>query len=298
MLGAAVVEVEAPARWIAPGWVLLTAGVRLEGGSEGRPARTRRRLRAGAASPRSASASDRCSTTCPSRCSTRPPGATTPSSRSRARRPFRDVVSHVDAAIMGDEAPLFRRLGSLQRYVADGLREPEPERAVVERLARFMDASAAVLEPDGSRSVCFGKAPFAATCSARRARAGRAEADGWCAVAAPLAAREERRARLARSWPAAAARRPSPGARRRPRRRCWSRWTSSRRSRVRRSSPSARRCSRRRCAAATCAARAAVFGLDFNSPLACCSSATRTTLAGRPHLRLRRDRARPGRHRR
>src|SRR5215207_3323671 len=32
--GAAVVEVESPARWIAPEWVLLTAGVRLEGGSD------------------------------------------------------------------------------------------------------------------------------------------------------------------------------------------------------------------------------------------------------------------------
>src|SRR5688572_19248964 len=34
VLGAAVVEVETPARWIAPGWVLLTAGVRLEGCAE------------------------------------------------------------------------------------------------------------------------------------------------------------------------------------------------------------------------------------------------------------------------
>ena len=98
-------------------------------------------------------------------------------------------MRHVDAAIMGDEAPLFRRLGSLQRYVADGLREPEPERAVVERLARFMDASAAVLEPDGSVSVAVGKAPFAALRLSGHAVV-EVEADGWCAVAAPLAAEE------------------------------------------------------------------------------------------------------------
>lgn len=46
---------------------------------------------------------------------------------------FMDVVRHVDGAIIGADAPLFRRLASLQRFVVDALREPEPEAAVVER---------------------------------------------------------------------------------------------------------------------------------------------------------------------
>ena len=104
--------------------------------------------------------------------------------------PFRDVVRHVDAAIMGDEAPLFRRLGSLQRYVADGLREPDPERAVVERLARFMDASVAVLAPDGQRVACASARRRSRRCVFPGTRVIEAEADGWCAVAAPLAAED------------------------------------------------------------------------------------------------------------
>ena len=91
---------------------------------------------------------------------------------------------------MGDEAPLFRRLGSLQRYVADGLRDPEPERAVVERLARFMDASVAVLEPDGTASVCTGKAPFATLFE-------RSTAIRWSRPRSTAGARSPRRSRRA-----------------------------------------------------------------------------------------------------
>ena len=188
VLGAAVVEVPSPARWIAPGWVLLTAGVRLEGGAE-------RELRALVTDCAAAGVAalgfgigpvfDELPAPLLDEADARglpvfsiPPGTA-----------FRAVVRHVDSAIMGDEAPLFRRLGSLQRYVADGLREPEPERAVVERLARFLDASAAVLAPDGSVVVAAGGAPFAALLESLSGT--EAEAEGWCAVAARLAAGAE-----------------------------------------------------------------------------------------------------------
>jgi len=188
VLGAAVVEVETPARWIAPGWVLLTAGVRLEGC----PDEELRALVTDCADAGVAALGFGIGPVFDDL-----PDALLDEAAKRAYpvfsiprdTPFRDVVRHVDAAIMGDEAPLFRRLGSLQRYVADGLREPTPERAVVERLARFMDASAAVLEPDGSVSVAVGKAPFAALRLSGHAVV-EVEADGWCAVAAPLAAEE------------------------------------------------------------------------------------------------------------
>jgi purine catabolism regulator len=188
VLGAAVVEVETPARWIAPGWVLLTAGVRLEGCAD-------EELRALVADCADAGVAALGFGIGPVFDDLPEPLLDEAGHRGYPvfsiprDTPFRDVVRHVDAAIMGDEAPLFRRLGSLQRYVADGLREPEPERAVVERLARFMDASAAVLEPDGSVSVAVGNAPFAALRLSGHAVA-EVEADGWCAVAAPLAAED------------------------------------------------------------------------------------------------------------
>src|SRR4051812_17613255 len=159
VLGAAVVEVEMPARWIAPGWVLLTAGVRLETGTEA----DLRALVADCEQARVAALGFGIGPVfddLPAPLLDEAGKREYPVFAIPRDTAFRDVVSHVDAAIMGDEAPLFRRLGSLQRYVADGLREPEPERAVVERLARFMDASVAVLEADGSVSACIGKAPF------------------------------------------------------------------------------------------------------------------------------------------
>jgi purine catabolism regulator len=54
-----------------------------------------------------------------------------------------------------------------------------------------MDASAAVLEPGGTVSVSFGKAPFATLAATLDAPVlAEVEADGWCAVAAPLAGGE------------------------------------------------------------------------------------------------------------
>jgi purine catabolism regulator len=103
---------------------------------------------------------------------------------------FREVVSFVDTALSGGEAPLFRRLSSLQRYVVDALREPEPERAVIERLARFLDAGVAVLAPSGAPEQAVGKVPLAAIWEFIEHRAPKlveADVGGWHVVAAPLA---------------------------------------------------------------------------------------------------------------
>jgi purine catabolism regulator len=189
--GAAVVEVESPTRWIAPEWVLLTAGVRLEGGSDGA-------LRALVADCDEAGVAALAFGVGP--VFDELPEALLDEGRARAYpilavpidTPFRDVVRFVDTAIMGADAPLFHRLSSLQRFVVDALRDPEPEPAVVERLARFMDASAAVLTADGEPEIARGTAPLAALWQAvGKPGPGvvEAEADGWHAVAAPLAAR-------------------------------------------------------------------------------------------------------------
>jgi PucR family transcriptional regulator, purine catabolism regulatory protein len=183
--GAAVVEVPDPSRWIAPDWLLLTAGVRLEHGSED----DLRALVAECDEARVAAIAfgigpvfDELPAPLLDEAGARGyPVLAVP--RDTA---FMDVVRYVDGAIIGADAPLFRRLSSLQRFVVDALRDPDPEPAVVERLARFMDASVAVLAPDGTPEVTHGRAPFDALW---RGIEGPVEADGWHAIAAPLAGR-------------------------------------------------------------------------------------------------------------
>ena len=67
----------------------------------------------------------------------------------------------------------FRRLTALQRYLVDALRTPQPERAMVERLARFLDASVVLLDADGAPEIVAGAARRRAAGEVRRAaRAG------------------------------------------------------------------------------------------------------------------------------
>ena len=185
VLGAAVVEVESPARWIERSWVLLSAGVRLEGAPESA-------LRALVAECDEAGIAALGFGVGP--VFDELPAALLAEGEARGYpifavpfdTPFRDVVSFVDTAIMGADAPLLRRLSSLQRFVVDALRDPEPERAVVDRLARFMDASAAILASTGRPEITRGSAPFDALWQALPHRGPAAvqegEADGWHAV--------------------------------------------------------------------------------------------------------------------
>ncbi len=191
VLGAAVVEVESPARWIAAEWVLLTAGVRLEGHSD----EDLRALVADCDRARVAALGFGVGPVFDEL-----PAALLEEGEARGypifavplTTPFRDVVRFVDTAIMGEDAPLFRRLSSLQRFVVDALRDSEPEHAVVERLGRFMDASVAVLEPSGRPAITRGNAPVGALWGAGAGQGvavREAEADGWHAVIVPLAGR-------------------------------------------------------------------------------------------------------------
>ena len=49
--------------------------------------------------------------------------------------PFREIIRFVDSTLTSGEEQVFRRLTALQRYLVDALRTPQPERAMVERLA-------------------------------------------------------------------------------------------------------------------------------------------------------------------
>ena len=183
--GAAVVEVPDPSRWIAPGWVLLSAGVRLEHSGED----DFRRLVAECDEARIAAIAFGIGPVfdeLPEPLLAEGEARGFPILAVPRTTPFMEVVRFVDAAIMGSDEPLFRRLSSLQRFVVDALRDPDPEPAVVERLARFMDASVAVLDAAGEPEITHGRAPFGELWTGKE---GAVDSDGWHAVVTPLAAR-------------------------------------------------------------------------------------------------------------
>jgi PucR-like helix-turn-helix protein/purine catabolism regulatory family protein/diguanylate cyclase with GGDEF domain len=178
--GAAVVEVPEPSRWISPGWLLLTAGVRLEGLADDE-------LRTLVTECDEAGIAAIAFGIGP--VFDELPPALLQEGEARGypilavprHTAFMEVVRYVDGAIIGGDEPLFRRLSSLQRFVVDALRDPRPEEAVVERLARFLDAGAAVLGPDGAPEITHGSAPFD--------ELWQGEVDGWHSVSVPLAGR-------------------------------------------------------------------------------------------------------------
>jgi PucR-like helix-turn-helix protein/diguanylate cyclase with GGDEF domain len=106
--------------------------------------------------------------------------------------PFREIIHYVDSA--GGDEHVFRRLTALQRYLVDALGTAQPERAMVERLARFLDASVVLLDGDGNPECVAGTPPAAALLREICAQpAGLLELteDGWHVVATPIETRDE-----------------------------------------------------------------------------------------------------------
>ena len=188
--GAHAVEVDAPARWLAADWVMLTTGVRLRGNVEAQRALVPQ-LEEGGVSALGFGVGLGFK---------RVPPALVEVAGQRGfpvfavpyETPFREIIHFVDSA-SGDEH-VFRRLTALQRYLVDALGTPQPERAMVERLARFLDASVVLLDGEGSPELVAGKRPAAALLSEICAHpAGLLELseDGWHAVATPVVTRAD-----------------------------------------------------------------------------------------------------------
>jgi PucR family transcriptional regulator, purine catabolism regulatory protein len=185
--GAHAVEVEQPARWLARDWVMLTTGVRLRGN-----ARAQRELipsleEAGVSALGFGVGFGFKNV----------PAALVEVARKRSfpvfavpyDTPFREIVHFVERSLTGGEEHVFRRLTALQRYLVDALRTPEPERAMVDRLAGFLDAGVMLLGPDGEPEIVAGKPPVAALRSEIHSQPVglmELETGGWQAIATPI----------------------------------------------------------------------------------------------------------------
>jgi purine catabolism regulator len=190
--GAHAVEVDAPARWLAADWVMLTTGVRLRGNVEAQRALVPQLEEAGVTAlgfgvglgfkrvP-------------PALCEVAQqhdfPVFAVP-----YETPFREIIHFVDSTLTSGDEHVFRRLTALQRYLVDALRTPQPERAMVDRLAKFLDASVVLLDAEGSPEMVAGKPPAAELLEqvcAEPAGLLELEVAGWHAVATPVAPRAD-----------------------------------------------------------------------------------------------------------
>ena len=185
--GAHAVEVEAPARWLGRDWVMLTTGVRLRGHAEAQRELVPQ-LEEGGASALGFGVGLGFK---------RVPPALIEVARERDfpvfavpyETPFREIIHFVDSALTSGEEQVYRRLTALQRYLVDALRTPQPERAMVDRLARFLDASVLLVDDDGRPEIVAGKPPvdeLLEEVCAQPPGLLELEVDGWHAVATPV----------------------------------------------------------------------------------------------------------------
>ena len=112
--------------------------------------------------------------------------------------PFREIIHFVDSSLSGGEEHVFRRLTALQRYLVDALRTPQPEQAMVDRLAEFLEASVVLVGADGRPEIVAGKPPVSALLAEvcdQPPGLIELEVDGWYAVATPVATQADQATR-------------------------------------------------------------------------------------------------------
>lgn len=147
VLGAHVVEIDQPTRWVPPGWVLLTTGLRLAGPGPCRELVTE--LAAGGVAALGFGVGIVHDDV--------PPGLV-----DEARRrdlplftvpeatPFREIVRAVDATLLDRDLDAFRRAAAITDALTALLGGPDPATALVHGLARVLRCGVALHRPDGS----------------------------------------------------------------------------------------------------------------------------------------------------
>ncbi|MGX6448541.1 PucR family transcriptional regulator ligand-binding domain-containing protein, partial [Patulibacter sp. S7RM1-6] len=186
--GVHAVETAQPARWLAPDWVMLTTGVRLVGDETAQAALPGELAGAGVAALGFGVGLDFAAVPEPLLTAARDAGL--PVLAVPLRTAFRDVEAAVHRALASSELRTLQRLSSLQRYLVDALRSVEPRRTIVRRLATVLEASVAVLGPDGRAEEAAGTLPAEglAALLVDPVRGPRdATLGGWRGVATPIA---------------------------------------------------------------------------------------------------------------
>jgi purine catabolism regulator len=146
--GAHVLEVEEPLRWVPPGWIVLTTGIRLWR----RPAE-QRRLVADLASGGVAALGFGVGVVFDDL-----PAALVDEARRHdftvfevpELTTFRDIVRFVNGQLLSQDMNALRRTIAVRDRLVDAVAEPDPEAALVGRLAQVVRASVSLFDPVGN----------------------------------------------------------------------------------------------------------------------------------------------------
>ncbi|WP_320668847.1 PucR family transcriptional regulator [Patulibacter defluvii] len=184
--GAHSIELAQPARWLAPDWVMLTSGLRLEDDEPAQRQLVRELHRHSAAAL--GFGTELVFDEVPPAIVDEARELGFPVFRVPLTTPFRELIAFVHRSLLSSEMRTLQRLSSIQRYLIDALRTPEPQPVLVERLATLLDGSAAIVEPGGHVLHASGALPddlsealFDPAAGVREWRLG-----AWSVVAAPL----------------------------------------------------------------------------------------------------------------
>jgi purine catabolism regulator len=194
--GAHAVELDEPARWLGPDWIMLTTGVRLRRNLKAQRALVPQ-LEAGGISALGFGVGLGFK---------RVPPALVEVAQEHAfpvfavpyETPFREIIHFIDSSLTSGDEQVFRKLTALQRYLVDALRTQHPEQAMVDRLASFLDASVMLLSTQGRPEIVAGRPPPAellGVVSGQPAGLLELEVAGWHAVATPVVTHTEQAAR-------------------------------------------------------------------------------------------------------
>src|SRR3954470_5396049 len=181
------IEIEGPSSWLAPEWVMLTAGVRLRGSADAQRALVAELDDAGVSALGFGL----------DLVFKRVPAAILEEARRRGfpvfavplRTPFREIVTAINRALLSSDLRTYQRLASMQLYLVDALRDGDPRGTVVARLSELLDASVLVLSPAGTVQLRAGDAPADVLWSAideRPTALHEFDVEGWHAVATPV----------------------------------------------------------------------------------------------------------------
>ncbi len=107
------------------------------------------------------------------------------------RTQLRDVIGVVNRSLMSSEVRSLQRLSSLELYLMDALEDEQPRRAVVQRLAAFVETTVTLFSSDGAVIEATGDAPTDSIweeITARPAALVNFRHTGWETIATPLGA--------------------------------------------------------------------------------------------------------------